>query len=301
MDKKIDLQEVTAILAAKGNLSSDVAERFVQFFFDVIEEGLETDKFVKIRGWGTFKIIAVSERESINVNTGARIQIGSHSKVTFTPDNALKESVNKPFSQFQTVVINDGTDLSLLESVDTWEYGNEEENYETASTEDSPSVAQEKGQEGNTGNQADNVAPDTPAVQSAVPQKTDETAEAHATAIEPEDMAEIAPPIPPLVTDGIVQQETDTKREAAVNENLKAPPVCPTKTQEISPQERQDQECSPSSPINSTVNGPAVQYIIQEVVRPQHLNVWKIVAQVLVCILLMTLSYCAGYHQILCP
>ncbi len=118
MDKKSPLQELLSAFAAREGMTKRRAEVFTRAFFDVIQEALLSDKYVKIKGFGTFKLVAVGERESIDVNTGERIQISGHTKVTFTPDNSLKDIINRPFSQFQTVVINEGTDLSELERMD---------------------------------------------------------------------------------------------------------------------------------------------------------------------------------------
>ena len=98
---------------AVRNLASNVLATKV--FFSIIEEGLEKDKYVKIKGFGTFKLIEVDSRESINVNTGERFEIQGHTKVTFTPDNNIKEAVNKPFSAFQTVVLEEGVPIDAPE------------------------------------------------------------------------------------------------------------------------------------------------------------------------------------------
>lgn len=108
---KLNLFDVCAVLVSKNGLEDKESQRFVKAMFDVIQEGLAEDKIVKVKGLGTFKIIEVESRESINVNTGERVLIDSHSKITFTPDSVMKEIVNKPFSQFETVVLNDGVDF----------------------------------------------------------------------------------------------------------------------------------------------------------------------------------------------
>ena len=108
---KISLIELAAVLSKKYGLNKKVATRFVSKMFDIIQKSLEQDKTVKIKGLGTFKIIDVDARESVNVNTGERVLIEGHYKITFTPDTMMKELVNKPFSQFETVVLNDGVDF----------------------------------------------------------------------------------------------------------------------------------------------------------------------------------------------
>ncbi len=118
MKKKLLLQDLAAYLATGSGLTRKESEGFARAFFDVIESGLLEDKFVKIKGFGTFKLIVVSERESVNVNTGERFQIGRHSKVSFTPEASLKELVNRPFAHFEAVDLNDETDVAELNSVD---------------------------------------------------------------------------------------------------------------------------------------------------------------------------------------
>ncbi|MBR1687365.1 MAG: HU family DNA-binding protein [Prevotella sp.] len=111
---KVAIQEVARILIEKGGLKPREAEMFAATMFDIIQEALDRDRQVKIKGLGTFKIIGVEARESINVNTGERVVIGSHGKISFTPDATMKELVNKPFSQFETVVLNDGVEFDDL-------------------------------------------------------------------------------------------------------------------------------------------------------------------------------------------
>ena len=108
---RLSIQELAAILMEKNGLEKEEAQRFVTAVFEVIQTGVEKDKLVKVKGLGTFKIIDVDARESVNVNTGDRVLIDSHSKITFTPDATMKELVNKPFSGFETVVLNEGVEF----------------------------------------------------------------------------------------------------------------------------------------------------------------------------------------------
>ena len=94
--------------------SRENIELFTKAFFNAIIRGMHKDRFVKIKGLGTFKLIDVSSRESVDVNTGQRIEISGHSKITFTPDQSIKDAVNKPFAHLQAVVINEGTDVSQM-------------------------------------------------------------------------------------------------------------------------------------------------------------------------------------------
>lgn len=108
---KIFMTELADMLAQKAGISKREAQQFLTDFVETIQDGVNNDKLVKIKGLGTFKVIDVDARESVNVNTGERVTIDSHQKLTFTPDAAMKELVNKPFSQFETVVLNDGVEF----------------------------------------------------------------------------------------------------------------------------------------------------------------------------------------------
>ena len=113
---KTALQLIADTVAKKHKITVKDAEKFVSAMFDVMNEGLKTDKLVKVKGLGTFKVQAVKPRESVNVNTGERVLIEGHDKVSFTPDATMKELVNKPFAQFETVVLNDGVDFTDIDS-----------------------------------------------------------------------------------------------------------------------------------------------------------------------------------------
>jgi len=124
---KFSLNTLGKLLADKSGLSQVEAELFIRKMFDVCNQGLDVDKQVKIKWLGTFKVQATKDRESINVNTGERFTIEGRDKLTFTPDNILKEIVNKPFAQFETVVVNDGVDFDEIDE----KFGEEQ-------TEDAP-------------------------------------------------------------------------------------------------------------------------------------------------------------------
>lgn len=112
---KISLSDLAQRLAEKSGISLQNAELFIRKMFDVANEGLQSDKLVKMKWLGTFKVMAVKDRESVDVNTGERIIIEGRDKISFTPDNILKEIVNKPFAQFETVVVNDGVDFDEID------------------------------------------------------------------------------------------------------------------------------------------------------------------------------------------
>ena len=111
MNERLTIQDLIDLLAAKHSMTKKDAEAFVKEFFLLIEQALENEKTVKIKGLGTFKLVDVDSRESVNVNTGERFQIKGHTKVSFTPDTTLRDTINKPFAHFETVVLNEGTVL----------------------------------------------------------------------------------------------------------------------------------------------------------------------------------------------
>ena len=112
------MNDLADMLAQKANVSKREAQQFLSAFVESIQDGVNEEKLVKIKGLGTFKVIDVDARESVNVNTGERVTINSHQKLSFTPDAAMKELVNKPFSQFETVILNDGVEFEDEPEVD---------------------------------------------------------------------------------------------------------------------------------------------------------------------------------------
>lgn len=112
---KSNISRLAKSISSKHGLTQAEAERFISKMFEVANEGLHEDKLLKIKWLGTFKVAPVKDRESVDVNTGERIVIEGRDKISFTPDNILKEIVNKPFAQFETVVVNDGVDFSDID------------------------------------------------------------------------------------------------------------------------------------------------------------------------------------------
>ena len=115
MDGKLTVTELAQILVRESQMNQASAEAFVKAVFDIVTEAVLSDKIVKVKGLGTFKLIGVSDRESVNVNTGERILIAGHSKLSFTPDVALKNAVNRPFADFETVILNENTPIDEME------------------------------------------------------------------------------------------------------------------------------------------------------------------------------------------
>lgn len=172
---KINWQDLAADLMAKTSMQRKEAEAFVRSFFDTLAQGIMEDKSVKVKALGTFKMVDVQERESVNVNTGERFTISGHAKIGFLPDNALKELVNKPFADFQTVILNEGTSQEDMENIDlkypagTFDKETEEDTLMTSSTP----LAEENGTEKNTSKNTKHEAkqPDADNAETDVPQQ----------------------------------------------------------------------------------------------------------------------------------
>ena len=193
MNSRLLLTDISNALAADRGVSKRKAEMVARAMFDVIEEGLLRDQVVKVKGLGTFKLIVVSARESVSVNTGKRIQIESYTKVTFTPEKQIAELVNRPFRDFETVQLHAGTPLAELEAVDK---------EQVAAAKPAPVVAEEVPAP---------LAPpvvETPAATEEVP----------------------APPAPPVVETTVVTEEVPAPpvvETPAATEEVPAPPAPP--------------------------------------------------------------------------
>ena len=142
MNEKITLQDLINLFSEKQGMNKKDAEVFVRTMFELIEEALATEKYVKIKGFGTFKLTEVDSRESVNVNTGERIEIQGHTKISFTPDATMKDLINKPFSHFETVILNEGVELEDTPIETSEEIVQEEIISETILTEE-PAIMEE--------------------------------------------------------------------------------------------------------------------------------------------------------------
>ena len=177
---KLTLNNIAKVLVEKNGLEPKEAMTFTTAMFDLIHDRLNEEGIVKVKGLGTFKMIRVEARESINVRTGERVLIDSHAKITFTPDAVMKELVNKPFSQFETVVLNDDVEFTDMKSEETTD--------ETNNSEQSESLV-DVVSEGGTPEPAPEPAPEPVA----------EVAPEPAPEVAPEPVAEVAPEPTPVV------------------------------------------------------------------------------------------------------
>ena len=137
--EKISITDLAGVIAKQRKLSTKDVEKFISAMFLVVAKGLDADRLVKIKGLGTFKVTSVKPRESINVNTGARVVIEGHDKVSFTPDTSMRDLINKPFAQFETVVLKDDVDFSDIEHDNS-----DEEKRESVASNTEKEVQEEK-------------------------------------------------------------------------------------------------------------------------------------------------------------
>ena len=170
MTGKIYVSELASILVEKYGIDKREAQRFIAAMVDVIQDGIARDRLVKVKGLGTFKVVEVEARESVNVNTGERVVIDSHSKLTFTPDAAMKDLVNKPFSQFETVVLNEGVTFDDMNQKEVEEPSVEEEPSEVVEEETPTDIVEEE-----TPSEEEEPSPEEPSVEEAEDEEEDDT------------------------------------------------------------------------------------------------------------------------------
>lgn len=212
---KLTLNNIAKVLVEKNGLEPKEAMTFTAAMFDLIHDRLNEEGIVKVKGLGTFKMIRVEARESINVRTGERVLIDSHAKITFTPDAVMKELVNKPFSQFETVVLNDDVEFTDMKSEETTDETNNSEQSETlvdvvsegGTPEPAPVVAPEP---------APVVAPEPVAEPTPVvaPEPVAEVAPEPVAVVAPEPVAEVAPePAPAVASEPVAEVAPESTRE----------------------------------------------------------------------------------------
>ena len=215
---KISTNELAAKLIERKGLTKKEASAFVNEFFFLIQKGMEEDSAVKVKGLGTFKLIDVEDRESINVNTGERVLIEGHRKISFIPDALLKELVNKPFSQFETVVLNEGVDFNDIPK-DEPEIVPEVSEPEIVPEVSEPEIVPEVPEQ--------EIVPEVPEqeVISEVsePEVTPEVSEPDTATEEPEPQVEAEESMVPLVdfvADDVVEETTEEAPEEAIEEEM---------------------------------------------------------------------------------
>ncbi len=268
-----NIQDLSDLLSHRNNISRKEADTFVRLFFETISTFLVRDKIVKVKGLGTFKLVEVSDRESVDVNTGQRILISGHSKVSFTPDSTLRDQVNKPFIDFETVILNDDTDIEEMERIDK-----------------------------------------TP-----VPTPTDEDADTTVEAVMEEEgieeieVAAVAPLPEPEESESEEEESEDTTPETAETiekSEIIEPSVAetPEEEEESSRDTLSKEEPVVATPHEKPVQPSAVPQPKEEEVSPvsvaastENSSIFLSILKYTAVLLLMLVSYFAGYYRIFCP
>lgn len=249
----LTIRDLAEVLVQKHQLDSRSAETFLNVVIETIHEGLKNDRVVKVKGFGTFKLTAVRERESINVNTGERVVISSHDKVSFTPDAVLRDLVNKPFAQFDTVVLADGVDFEDMPEVDT-----EDGDAAADETVEIPAPVQE---------QAKVVAMQVEQKPEPIPEPVQE-AEA-----EPEPVAEPEPTPEPVVEEPVVEEtavEEPVVEETVVEEPAVEEPVVEKPVIEEPVVEQPQPEEPETTVAPENVEPPVAPVVSEEPVAPEN-------------------------------
>ena len=317
MEKKLLLQEVADLLATKTGISRKAADNFSRLFFDLIVEGLTKDKYVKIKGLGTFKIVSVGERESINIHTGERIQISGHNKITFTQDPFIKDLVNKPFAHFQTVPLNDETELSELEEVDKLsaiQSNTTEEEDETQEelTEESVEMPEELPAESHEAADTPEEVESQPAATTSTPEddiptetvpETDEDTSEEGEQPQPDIVEEITEEPKKVEVETTETQPEETEVATTDEQPTTAEE---TKSEEIESEEIEVEDVGPSKTYtvqsiggHGGNHGP-VDFVV-EIRSDKRLAKWKMIALILFVIIMMGAAYCIGYYRVLTP
>ena len=271
---KLTLNNIAKVLVEKNGLEPKEAMMFTTAMFDLIHDRLNEEGIVKVKGLGTFKMIRVEARESINVRTGERVLIDSHAKITFTPDAVMKELVNKPFSQFETVVLNDDVEFTDMKSEETTD--------ETNNSEQSESLV-DVVSEGGTPEPAPEPAPEPVA----------EVAPEPAPVVAPEPVAEVAPEPTPEVAPEPVAEPTPEPAPVVAPEPVAevapepAPVVAPEPTREV------PEPTVPSADEESEENTSAVQTCYEEDEEESHWH--RNIGWAFLVLVLMAASAVGGY------
>ena len=331
MKQKLLLSDFAQWLSEKEGITKKEAQTFLRTLFQIVEQGLTDDQFVKIKGLGTFKLVTVNERESVNINTGERFQIGEHNKIAFIPDASMKEIINRPFAHFESVDLSDETDTAELDAVDEAvkqefppiseeETSTAEESipttvevitessHPTSLPEKQKDVTEEVSEESNL---TEEIPTEFATITEGLEEKkAEEKAETEtlAQAEETETLAQ-AEETETLAqaeeTEALAQAEAvaitakETASESQASEENLTPEETPI--QVVSTNEKTDAmgteaEISVSQPTTLTVSGAAVEE--EEDTRRPWL---RRTLMALFVLLLCTASYFAGYYRLLCP
>ena len=323
MKQKLLLSDFAQWLSEKEGITKKEAQTFLRTLFQIVEQGLTDDQFVKIKGLGTFKLVTVNERESVNINTGERFQIGEHNKIAFIPDASMKEIINRPFAHFESVDLSDETDTAELDAVDEAvkqefppiseeETSTAEESipttvevitessHPTSLPEKQKDVTEEVSEESNlTEEIPTEIATITESLEEKKAEEKAEETEALAQAEETETLAQAEETEALAQAEAVAITAKETASESQASEENLTPeetPIQVVSTSEKTDAMGTDAEISVSQPTTLTVSGAAVEE--EEDTRRPWL---RRTLMALFVLLLCTASYFAGYYRLLCP
>ena len=221
-EKRVTMADLASGLSRRASMPVRYAEEFVASFFALIDEGLLHDNIIKVKGLGTFKLIDVEPRKSVNVNTGEHFEIAGHTKVSFTPDPVLRDAVNKPFIEFETVILNEGTDTALMEATD------DEVVAEVAETVEKDVVVAEQNIQPLMEQPATETA-EQPAETIVEEQPEAEAEQPEAEAEQPEAIQEEQPAEEPAAEPTVVEEAEPVVQNDLAGEDIVLEPAAPTK------------------------------------------------------------------------
>lgn len=271
-NNKMNMAELASVLAKKCNITKKEAQKFLADFVECIKSGIDKDRQVKIKGLGTFKVIDVEARQSVNVNTGERVLIEGHQKLTFTPDTLMKELVNKPFSHFETVVLNDGVEFEDEKKEKTVASENQEDQDESV-TEEEVIVIEEE------------------------PVIAEESVIAEETVIEEEQQQEVASVSEPQLQEEYLEPEPQEEQpEQETLEEPEAEPqeeVMPEPQEELEPQEEEPEQEPQEEPEQDIPVEPEAEPEVVETSEKSYKWVWILLA-IMACIASFAWGYWFG-------
>lgn len=323
MKQKLLLSDFAQWLSEKEGITKKEAQTFLRTLFQIVEQGLTDDQFVKIKGLGTFKLVTVNERESVNINTGERFQIGEHNKIAFIPDASMKEIINRPFAHFESVDLSDETDTAELDAVDEAvkqefppiseeETSTAEESipttvevitessHPTSLPEKQKDVTEEVSEESNL---TEEIPTEFATITEGLEEKKAEEKAKTETLAQAEEtealaQAEETETLAQAEAMAITAKETASESQAPEEETLtpEETPIQVVSTNEKTDAMGTEAEISVSQPTTLTVSGAAVEE--EEDTRRPWL---RRTLMALFVLLLCTASYFAGYYRLLCP
>lgn len=315
------LQDLIVGVAKRANISEQEAETFVRMVFTIISDSLADEKIIKIRNLGTFKLVEIDDRESVDPNTGALTRVKGYKKIVFTPDNALKDLINKPFAQFETVILNDNTDLSEMErGAESSFLSDEEEEDEALAMEESSEELPEE----NTlmDEESQEEISDTTSLEENETAVLNETVKSDSEKSEEDSDAETTEDD---VADGLAEDERGVVNASSDEENVQPESDVDTEFphsendvassnnieyQHADYQKIQEQKVEELNVTTQTIEHQTIEH--QSIVhqgkeenghqnRSMRLSLGGMIALFVFILVLMAGSYLAGYYRVLCP